>query len=288
MRWFATFFLLAVWVAFPLSLDAQGNSDKQFEVYPVGIGDYETILSAVKAIASPDGKVIADAAHQRIIVIDKPEVHQKIRNVIDLLQIPQKNVRIKVRFEEHSTGAHQEFGARETIKMGNVTVTPVPKKTEEGLRVKGRDDSFSSTSLTQQELLVVNNGSASLEVATEIPYYQWIYNFGVAQGLWTAETEWRSVGAKLCIKPTIIGNTIRIKLTPELSALVHGKPDVISMETLSTEVIAVNGEEISLGGVPAQFQEFYSKFLVGYDNFHRVRSLNIYLTPVIEDPVVLK
>ena len=81
-----------------------------------------------------------------------------------------------------------------------------------------------------------------------------------------------------------MGNNIRIKLTPELSRLVDAETVSVAMEKLSTEVIVGNGQEISLGGLPAEVQEFYSKFLVGYDESRRTRSLNIYLTPTIEEP----
>ena len=264
---------------------AQQDPNKKFEVYPVGIADFELVADTAKQMASPEGKIIADAAGRRIIVVDKPEVHEQIQKLIKALQVPQQNVRIRVRFDDQSSSRRERLGVGGTIKSGDVTVTTTgdPKP---GIHVDAINQSGHSSSMTQQELLVVNNGSASLDVTTEVPYYEWIFNFGALQGFWTSETKWKPVGARLRVKPTIIGNNIRIKLTPEVSRLIDKETVAVAMEKLSTEVIAGNGQEISLGGLPADAHEFYSKFLVGYDSGGHARSLNIYLTPSIEEPLL--
>ena len=262
---------------------AQQDPNKKFEVYPVGIADFDLVAETAKQMASPDGKIIADAAGRRIIVVDKPEVHEQIQKLIKALQIPQQNVRIRVRFDEHGSSRRESLGVGGTLKSGNVTMTTTGDP-RPGIHVNAIDQSGHTSSMTQQELLVINNGSASLDVTTEVPYYEWIFNYGVIKGFWTSGTQWKLVGARLRVKPTIVGNNIRIKLTPELSRLVDAETASVALEKLSTEVIAGNGQEISLGGLPADVQEFYSKFLVGYDEGGHARSLNIYLTPTIEEP----
>jgi type II secretory pathway component GspD/PulD (secretin) len=267
------------------SAHAQQDPNKKFEVYPAGIADFELLAETAKQMASPDGKVIADAAGRRIIVVDKPEVHEQIAKLVKALQVPQQNVRIKVRFDDQGSSNRQGLGVGGTVKSGNVTVTTTgdPK---EGIHVNAINQSTHTSSRTEQELLVVNNGSASLDVTREIPYYEWIFNYGLNMGFWTAETKWKPVGARLRVKPTILGDTIRIKLTPEVSRLIDRESVAVSMEKLSTEVIVGNNQEISLGGLPAEVSEFYSKFLVGYDEGGHARSLNIYLKPTIEEPFI--
>ena len=262
---------------------AQQDPNKKFEVYPIGIADFDLVAETAKQMASPEGKIIADATGRRIIVVDKPEVHEQIQKLIKALQIPQQNVRIRVRFDEHGSSRRSSLGAGGTVKSGSVTVTTTGDP-HPGVHVNAIDQSGRMSSMTQQELLVINNGSAALDVTTEVPYYEWIFNYGVLQGFWTSGTKWKPVGARLRVKPTIMGNNIRIKLTPELSRLVDAETVSVAMEKLSTEVIVGNGQEISLGGLPAEAQEFYSKFLVGYDESRHTRSLNIYLTPTIEEP----
>lgn len=264
---------------------AQQDPDKKFEVYPVGIADFDLIAETAKQMASPEGKVIADAASRRIIVVDKPEVHEQIAKLVKALQVPQQNVRIRVRFDDQSSSRRQSLGVGGTVKSGDVTVTTTGDPNP-GIHVKAIDQSGHSSSRTEQELLVVNNGSAALDVTREIPYYEWIYNYGLTLGFWTAETKWKPIGARLRVKPTILGDTIRIKLTPEVSRLIDAKTVAVSMEKLSTEVIVGNNQEISLGGLPGEVSEFYSKFLVGFDEGGHARSLNIYLKPTIEEPFI--
>lgn len=262
------------------------DPNKKFEVYSVGIADFDTVAEIAKQMASPEGKVIADEKNRRLIVVDKPEVHDQISKLIKAMQVPQPNVRIRVRFDEHGYADREGFGLGGTIKSGDVTATTTgdPKP---GIHVNAIEQSSQSNSINEQELLVINGGTASLDVTTELPYYEWIYNFGVESGYWASGTKWKPVGARLRVKPTIQGDTIRIKLTPEVSRLIDSETTAISMEKLSTEVVCGNGQEISLGGIPAEAEEFYRKFLVGYDATGRQRSLNILLTPTIEAPTVM-
>jgi len=281
---------VSIAVVFALLLSApavhpQQDPNKKFEVYPIGIADFELVAETAKQMASPEGKIIADAQGRRIIVVDKPEVHEQIQKLIKALQVPQQNVRIRVRFDEQGSSSRQRLGVGGTVKSGDVTITTTgdPKP---GIHVDAINQSGRSSSMTQQELLVINNGSASLDITTEVPYYDWIYNYGVMSGFWAAETKFKPVGARLRVKPTIMGGNIRIKLTPEVSRLINKETVAVAMEKLSTEVIAGNGQEISLGGLPADVHEFYSKFLVGYDSGGHARSINIYLTPTIEEPLL--
>src|SRR5436190_2069719 len=44
------------------------DPNKKFEVYPVGIADFDTVLGIAKEMASPEGKIIGDEKNFRIIV----------------------------------------------------------------------------------------------------------------------------------------------------------------------------------------------------------------------------
>ena len=244
----------------------------QVEVYPLGLADMDSTVELVKGVLSPSGKAIPDAANRRIIVKDNAEVQMRVAQIVRLLQVPQKNIRIEVRTVGQNLRSRQAVNAQGNLGR---------------LHVDADNSGERSFSNTVQELVVINNGTAELEVAEEVPYQDWIYSYGLNHGFWGAETKWRAVGAKLRIKPTIFGNAVRIELTPEISHLVEGRPEWIALEKLSTEVIAQDGAEVPLGGVPDDYREFYSKFLVGYDGLKQTRSVQFFVTPHIEEPFVL-
>ena len=54
------------------------------------------------------------------------------------------------------------------------------------------------------------------------------------------------------------------------------------MHSLSTEVVANEGEEIALGGVPADDREFRERFLIGFDRARGTSQASITLRATVE------
>ena len=114
---------------------------------------------------------------------------------------------------------------------------------------------------------MVNNGSASLDVTTELPYYEWIYNFGITAGYWTSATKWKPVGIPKGVEPfqpyvTTPSPTFRIQAVP-LNARAQGNvpcnhanrrsTDTASpphLTVLRMRVCAVTGEVYEFRNVP--------------------------------------
>ena len=54
------------------------------------------------------------------------------------------------------------------------------------------------------------------------------------------------------------------------------------MHTLTTEIVANEGEEITLGGVPADDREFRERFLIGFDRARGMSQASIRLRATVE------
>ena len=170
------------------------------------------------------------------------------------------------------------------IEQGGTTRGAVTSRsvTRSAVPVQIQTQQNQDLNFVRQDLLVISGGRACLTVSSQVPEMEWIWNFGVTQGYWTGTMQWKDVGSSLLVEPTVIEDRIRLRLTPQLSYLLGGERRIFVMESLMTEVVVSDGQEVDLGGVQFANQEFRSRFLTGISYGGERRALRIRLLPKIE------
>jgi hypothetical protein len=95
--------------------------------------------------------------------------------------------------------------------------------------------------------------------------------------------QWREVASGMDVEPFALpGGRIRVRLTPYFEYLLDNRRQATRVHALSTEVVANEGEEITLGGVPAGDTEFRERFLIGYDRARTTSQASITLRATVE------
>lgn len=122
----------------------------------------------------------------------------------------------------------------------------------------------------------------AISVGAEVPFVDWFFDYGVRTGYLKSATRWEQVGTRLLVEPRVVGEgqTIQVKLVPEFSYLVAGKPFAVAFVNAATKVTVANGQEFHVGGA-AKDQEFYRRFLVGGSCAGQTCSVDIVLKPTI-------
>lgn len=253
---------------------AEPEEGRFFRVHSLGFVEVETAEAAAKAIVGPGGSVIPDRRNQRLLVRATEQEHQRLAEALGAINRPPVNIRIDVDFDEAGDSRQRGVG---------VATEGVYRSGQGGRVAIGVDLTHRSTQFggrARQTLVVASGREATLRVGERVPWLEWIETWGRNAGVFESRVRWQDVGASLVVQPTVIGNgpDIRIRLIPELSGRVEGQPHRIRFAAAATEVIARAGETVSLAGL-AQSNEFYSRFLVGFDSAGGRRSLNIALTP---------
>jgi hypothetical protein len=146
-----------------------------------------------------------------------------------------------------------------------------------GVRGLGETYNTDTSSYTKAEIVVTDGLSASIRVGQDVPfvdfYRDYLYDNGYIE---TKEIVFKEVGTSLKVTPKIRGGVIEIELTPEISAVIDKENKVIDIEKLSTTVMAVDGQSISIGGL-IQDKEFSGTFFKSGQSSRR----DIILTPRI-------
>lgn len=272
--------LLAALLAWTACGDVSGM---RVEVYPLGLMDFELAAKIAGEIVSPEGKLFPDKAGQRLIVLETEERHAALRKALEKLNVPPKHVRLRVTFQDA-----QRTSQRAIHVEGQATIDGVRVKTGSSgpqgasVSVVGDVRDATASSLVEQELLVISGGRAKLFIGQEVPDADWFWTWGCQRGFWTGTLRWREVGASMLVEPYVIDRRIRLRLTPEFSYLLDGRRMATAVESLTTEVIVEDGQDLDLGGLPTENREFTSRFLTGFTHAGERRALGIRLRAQVE------
>jgi type II secretory pathway component GspD/PulD (secretin) len=252
-------------VAFVLA--AAPVSRTEMRVYDLGLTDPALAADVVRGLLSPEGRVYPDPAQHRLVVSDRPDVHAQVARALATLDVVPRNVVIDVTARMERTDTARQVEGAGTINTGPVRVGVGRRPPASGVVITGQDSRARTTVNASQRLVVLSGGKASLTVAEEVPYSQWLYTWGVGHGLWSQSVNWQQVGTSMVVEPRVLGDgTIHVRLTPRFDYRASGGAEAqVDVSELSTEVVVRPGEEIDLGGVPFRDVDFRERFLAGID-----------------------
>jgi type II secretory pathway component GspD/PulD (secretin) len=207
--------------------------------------DLDEVKAAVESVLSTRGKVIVVRPHRKLIVQDEPEYLAAAQAVIEEYNKPQPNVRVEVTLAETGSSSRQDLGLRQ--RHNSIVISPLDR---------GSD----SDSLASQFLMVRNGGEASISVGEEVPFADYFYSYALGLGYVEANVHWEQIGTRMSIKPLILGNTVQVEITPEVTTLVGGRQQVIKYRNLSTTVTVANGSSVQIGGFSKADETFNRNF----------------------------
>ncbi len=272
----------ALCVAAPLPAGAQTTT----AVHPLGTADPGTVHEMVQGLLSAEGRAALDEGRNTLVVLDTPEVQGRVRELLARLQQNLSNIRVESRIVDRETGREAEVGA-----TGQLMLT-FPETSAGGTVFFNVDSSTSRRSGSAAQFVVVASGSeAAISIGKAIPYERWFLAYAQQQGLVSGETGWREVGSRLAVRPTAIagGSKVRLEVVPELDYLLDRggrgrkggeRRGSIVVAGAATELVVDSGQEVRVGG-SEESEEFYERFLVGYDRQRRVRTVDIFIRATV-------
>ncbi len=245
--------------------------DLRTEIYPIVHGDAEALATYARVVVDDEGHVVLDAAGRRLIVVTTPLRHAQLHEVLGQADAQTPNVRVEVRMREAGATRDTRIGLEGGESGGAWTWRP--QLGYETTRWEGE---------TVQQLMAASGRDASLRVGERVPYLEWLMSYGWRGGYMESHVQWQEVGAFLRMTPTVLagGESIHVRLVPELRGRVAGAPHQTSFIALATEVVVAPGQTVNVGGL-AEDQDFYRRFLVGLDRHGTTQRLEIELTPHI-------
>ena len=276
-------FLLALLLPLFLAVPAFSADGGVSEVHSLGVADVAAAHELVLGLLSPGGRAVLDEGHNTIIVLDLPETQERVRRLLRSLQAPLPNIRVDSRIVDAESGRTAELSA-----SGQLIASVPPGAASGSVHFKVRNESSSSSRSAEQFVVVSSGSEAAIAVGKQIPYLEWLASFGEKEGLVAGDIAWKEVGSRLTVRATVIdgGRKVRLYVVPELDYLVggsrrkKGKRKEIAFAGAATELVVESGREVRIAG-GEENEEFYSRFLAGYDRQRRVRRIDIFIRPTV-------
>jgi type II secretory pathway component GspD/PulD (secretin) len=263
-------------------LNPRPAAKTEMRVYDLGLTDPGVAADVVRGLLSPEGRVYPDPAQHRLVVSDRPEVHARVAEALRTLNVAPRNIRIEVTARLERADRERQLDASGSVGGGSVRVG-VGRRSARGVEIGGQESRARTTVNARQQLLILSGGRASLTVAEQVPYAEWLYTWGVTHGLWARNIVWQEVGTSMVVEPRVLGNrTILVRLTPRFDYRAGGNSQAVDVNELSTEVVVREGEEITLGGVPFRDADFRERFLAGVDETGQTARVEMTLRATVE------
>lgn len=240
-----------------------------------------TAEKPLSSLLSADGKITAMPDEDRLIVVDYPENLQTVQVVLERIDRPRPQVKIRALIYDISLSDIEQLGlnwgstagwerngsGEKTSFLKAESVTKVPfASTENGgtftlanlsssIDINAVALALQSTSdsrlLADPNVTVIENEQASIQSITEVPFQQLTQTTGGGN---IGTTAFKEVGIKLDVKPKIaFDGTIEMEIIPEFSRLTGFSPGdnqpIIDKRIANTVVRVANGQTFVLGGL---------------------------------------
>jgi len=231
-----------------LSLIALVNlSLAEIAVIRIDFRDASELLPMVETLLSPEGKAFVDTRTNSIIIKDRRESLDRIREVLAQSDKPGEQVRIRFRFQEEDLSRERDISVSGKVS-GERGSMAIGKRKRDGVNVNIRDSEANQRHHSESFITVVSGGSAYIRVGKDIPYTErWVY-LCRRYAHFVEAVNFRSIETGMEVRPVVARDHVHIEIVPRISYQEAGKRGVIRFIEASTRLSIPRGRWIIIGG----------------------------------------
>lgn len=205
----------------------------------------ESTVEMIEPLLSPGGKVVPETRLNKLVVRDTPGVMIQIERLLEQIDQPAPQVRVTVTMD----GIVENRGSNLAVGMsGN------------GRRVQAGGTAVvtsSSSHLQSTQDVVIMSGERGLihfaqDLVNADPYTQ----FAVGVGLLPPGFAVRTVATGFAVEPVVVGDVVRIRVTPWMSFQGPGGPTQVLVHEATSSFSVPSGQtvQVSAGDYRDDFQ----------------------------------
>jgi type II secretory pathway component GspD/PulD (secretin) len=216
------------------------------------------LVPIVQTLLSNEGTVTVSERTNSLVVVGTPEAIQRVHAYLERFDQPVEQVRIRVRFD--TTGADEEraVAIRGRYSSDDLSVATGGKR-RDGVDISVADRERRQKSYSESFVVAMSGSPAFIITGKEIPYRSRSPFFNrYAPGGGT--TTWQNVESGFEVTPTIVGDTVHLKIVPRL-AYDDRKDGVIRFFAAQTELTAPLGQWVEIGGADEHQNEIIKEIL---------------------------
>jgi type II secretory pathway component GspD/PulD (secretin) len=219
----------------------------EIAVIRIDFRDASELLPMVETLLSSEGKAFVDTRTNSIIIKDRRESLDRIREVLAQSDNPGEQVRIRFRFQEEDLSRERDISVSGKVS-GKRGAMVIGKRKRDGVSVNIRDSEANQRRHSESFITVVSGGSAYIRVGKDIPYTErWVY-LCRRYAHFVEAVNFRSIETGMEVRPVVAGDHVHIEIVPRISYQEAGKRGVIRFIEASTRLSIPRGRWIVIGG----------------------------------------
>lgn len=235
-----------------LLLTATVWAQPQIRVFTLANRPASATVDIVRQVLQPGETVFADERLQKLIVKAAPERLEQIRQLLEQIDVAAPQVWLTI---TQSASNPYSGGGLLTSYQGQQNVGG------------------------SQKLLVMSGERASITVGEDIAVVQPFWTYANGLGLVPPGVVFQRVGTGFWVEPTVVGETIRLKMTPWMSYVSAQGPGRIDFAESATSVVLKNGDTTEVAASTQSNSRQSSAFglVLGYGNAQSQQSNQIWV-----------
>ena len=240
-----------------LALSAVGWSEPKVQIFTLSNRPAAATVDIVKAVLDPTDQVFTDERLQRLIVKADPERLEKVRQLLEQIDVPAPQVWLKV-----AQNANLQQSRTSLLQTGSVS------------------QDVSGT----QTLLVMSGERGEIVVGQDIPFVQPFWNYASGLGLIAPSLVFQSVSTGFAVEPTVVGDRVRLRIYPWMSYQSAGGRGRIDFSEAATSVTLANGQVTTISSNSGSESRQQSAFglILGFGDSQRATSNSIQVSAEIK------
>nr|MBP7323482.1 hypothetical protein [Deltaproteobacteria bacterium] len=262
MSKFAFFTTLIVMVIFSLLPKAAFADDRLVEVLHVDYRKAEEALPIVRSLLSTEGSAGVDARTNSVVIVDSPQVIEKVREFLEDFDQPIKQVTIRVRISEDRFEQGGSASAEGTIGGDDVEVSTGKGHHDDKLSVRLEGERTTLAGISEYYVSASSGSPAYIVTGTSVPYRERLLILSRRHAHVSEGIEFRDVETGFEVTPTIAGDRAHLDITPRISYLAsdNGR-GVVRFTESSTSVTVPLNQWFSLSGSGQKSNEVFQEIL---------------------------
>lgn len=228
---------------------------------PITYREASDILPLVKPLLSKAGEAVVDGMTNSLIITDNKESIKKIRAFLPSVDVPGRQVRIRVKFQEIRSSEDRSLSVGGSVSGKGWEVSKGRRK-RRGVTIDVVDESTHKRRSSESFITVTSGSSAYIMAGEDIPYRErWLYlSRRYAQLVETVV--FRRVETGMEVRPVVTGKMAHIDITPRISyESSEGKEGTIRFTSAQTRLSVPLGQWVSIGGTAGEENEVLNALL---------------------------
>lgn len=235
----------------------------------------EEVVPAVRPLLAPGESV--STMDSRLIVRATPETLIQIKQLLVEIDTPRRNLRISVRHAGEVERVQESRGIAGNVNHGNTRIiVSNSNRNNDGVTI-GRAGTIGTVQVhnerrvtanhgtSNQNLMVLDGGHAFLRVGESIPQVQPYLILVQNRPGFVTGIQYYDVTTGFEVEPRIVGEKIRIAVTPRLAFRSSQGLQTIYFQELQSVVTVSPGEWIDLGGTVESDSKVHRQILSTQD-----------------------